>query len=267
MYKLCLLSALLMVSSCSIFRGAEKIPAFATNPVVAHRGAFRKNNFPENSIASLREAIRLKCSGSEFDVRMTADDSLIVMHDPHYHGLAIEKSSLLQLRSFGLSNGETVPTLRQYLLAGLQDNRSTKLVLEIKPSAAGLHRSLRITELVLQLVEEMQAGDYLSYISFDYEVLRAIALKMPAALTQYLSGDKTPEQLKADGIRGADYPLSVYRKNPEWIQRAKQLGIFLNAWTVNEKADMEWLIEKGFDFITTNEPEALLALWKHSENR
>jgi hypothetical protein len=25
-------------------------PAFANNPVVAHRGAFKKNGFPENSI-------------------------------------------------------------------------------------------------------------------------------------------------------------------------------------------------------------------------
>ena len=38
------------------------------NQVIAHRGAWKKNKFPENSIASLNEAIRLKCFGSEFDV-------------------------------------------------------------------------------------------------------------------------------------------------------------------------------------------------------
>ena len=28
----------------------------------------------------------------------------------------------------------------------------------------------------------------------------------------------------------------------------------VNAWTVNEAKDMEWLISQGVDFITTNEP-------------
>jgi glycerophosphoryl diester phosphodiesterase len=64
-------------------------PAFAKNPVVAHRGAFKKNGFPENSIASLKEAIRLGCTGSEFDIRMTADDSLVINHDPHHQKLEI----------------------------------------------------------------------------------------------------------------------------------------------------------------------------------
>jgi len=31
----------------------------------------------------------------------------------------------------------------------------------------------------------------------------------------------------------------------------------LNAWTINEEKDMNWLLENNFDFITTNEPELL----------
>ncbi|HSR40202.1 MAG TPA: glycerophosphodiester phosphodiesterase family protein, partial [Phnomibacter sp.] len=97
--------------------------SFANNQVVAHRGAFKANRFPENSIASLREAIRLGCTGSEFDVRMTADDSLIINHDEHYHDLEIEQTSFAQLSQFKLSNGEALPTLRQYLLAGMTNNQ------------------------------------------------------------------------------------------------------------------------------------------------
>ena len=55
----------------------------AVNPVIAHRGAWKKNGLPQNSIASLRQAIALEWGGSEFDVRMTADDSLIINHDRH----------------------------------------------------------------------------------------------------------------------------------------------------------------------------------------
>jgi glycerophosphoryl diester phosphodiesterase len=39
---------------------------------------------PENSIASLNQAIISKYAGSEFDVRMTLDDSLIINHDPKF---------------------------------------------------------------------------------------------------------------------------------------------------------------------------------------
>jgi len=69
---------------CTVTRLKSSSMRFASNTVIAHRGAFKKNGFPENSIASLREAIRLGCTGSEFDVRMTADEVLVVNHDPHH---------------------------------------------------------------------------------------------------------------------------------------------------------------------------------------
>ena len=127
----------MMVMSCSTSKKTTTVnPVFADNVVIAHRGAWKKNSLPENSIASLRRAIELKCTGSEFDVRMTADDSLIVNHDPHYNKLLIEKTTYAELEKFKLSNGEKLPTLREYILAGIKNNTTTRLVCEIKPSAS-----------------------------------------------------------------------------------------------------------------------------------
>jgi glycerophosphoryl diester phosphodiesterase len=84
--------------------------AFANNVVVAHRGAWKQQNLPENSIAALEHAIALKCAGSEFDVRMTKDDVLIVNHDADYHDLTIEDYNYAVLAKFKLSNGEELPT-------------------------------------------------------------------------------------------------------------------------------------------------------------
>ena len=230
---------------------------FAPNPVIAHRGAFKKNGFPENSIASLKEAIGLGCTGSEFDVRMSADDSLIINHDPHYHELDIEKTNFRELIAYRLSNGEILPTLRQYLQAGMENNKTTRLVLEIKPSATK-ERGRQIAEKVLQLVKELKATSLVVYISFDYDILKKLLELDRNVSTQYLNGEIAPEQLKADGISGADYHFSVFQKHPEWIASAKSNGILLNAWTVNEEKDMRWLLENKFDFITTNEPELAL---------
>ena len=234
------------------------------NHVIAHRGAFKKNGFPENSIAALNEAIRLQCAGSEFDVRMTADDSLIINHDPDYRKLEIEKTNYDQLASMPLDNGEPLPTLRQYLRAGMTNNTHTKLILEIKPSKTGKGKLL--AERCVAMVEEMGAAPVTAYISFDYEILKRIREINPKAHTQYLNGDIPPEQLKKDGISGADYHFSVFQAKPEWIESAKKNGIVLNAWTVNEEKDMRWLLSQGFEYITTNEPELLFEVVKSIPN-
>lgn len=236
--------------------------AFADNVVIAHRGAFKKNNLPENSIASLKQAIALNCTGSEFDVRMTSDDSLIINHDPHFNKLDIETNTYATLSAFRLSNGEKLPTLREYILAGLENNRATRLVCEIKPSPAGKERGRVIAVKVADLIKELKAEDKVVYISFDYDILKKLVEINPKAPTQYLSGNISPDQLKNDGISGADYHFSVFKNHPEWIESAKLNKIALNAWTVNEEADMDWLLARGFDFITTNEPELLLEKMK-----
>lgn len=231
---------------------------FAENPVVAHRGAWKKNNLPQNSIASLKRAIELKCTGSEFDVRMTSDDVLVINHDPEYNKLPVEKTKYSDLLAFKLSNGEKLPTLQEYIKAGLKNNNTTRLVCEIKPSEISKQRGKEIAERVVQMVHKLKAEQMIVYISFDYDILNRIIETDPKANTQYLEGDKSPEQLKADGIKGADFHFSVYTGHPEWIEMARKNNITLNAWTVNEAADMDWLIGNHFDFITTNEPELLL---------
>lgn len=199
------------------------------------------------------------CTGSEFDVRMSADDSLVINHDPHYNKLDIEKATYNDLAAAKLSNGETLPTLRQYLSAGLEGNKTTRLVVEIKPSASK-ERGKLIAERTVALIRQLGAQAKVVYISFDYDILRKVLELEPKASTQYLNGDAAPEKLKADGISGADYNLSVFKKNPQWIDEAKKHKLVLNAWTVNTEDDMRWLLDKGFDFITTNEPELLLTI-------
>ncbi|GGH58302.1 glycerophosphoryl diester phosphodiesterase [Filimonas zeae] len=229
---------------------------FASNVIVAHRGAWKKNNLPQNSIAALQQAVTLECTGSEFDVHMTADDSLVVNHDPEYAGKSIEKSTYAELIATPLSNGEQLPTLFQYLQSGKQQVK-TRLVLEIKPSVISKERSILLTEKAMQLVEQLQVKPWITYISFSYDVVKKIHELDPKAPVQYLMGDKSPAELKQDGIMGVDYHYSVFQKHPEWIEEAHKLGIVLNAWTVNDANIMDWLLSNKFAFITTNEPELL----------
>jgi len=249
-----------ILSGCSTAtktQQATKKISFAANPIVAHRGAFKKNGFPENSIASLRHAIELKCTGTEFDIHMTADDSLVINHDPHYNKLTIEKTTYADLIKTPLSNGEQLPTLQEYTLAGLKNNSATRLVFEIKPSGISKERALLVTEKVVHLVHRLGAAPMAVYISFDYDVCKKVKQLDPHAHVQYLNGDKSPEEIKAGGLDGVDYHYSVFQKHPDWIGQAKKNNIALNAWTVNTAAEMDWLLANQFEFITTNEPELL----------
>lgn len=245
----------MVLSSCVVSRHGSP---FADNVVVAHRGAWKKNVLPENSIAALREAIDLGCTGSEFDVWMTADDTLVINHDPHFNKLSIEQTNYADLLAFKLSNGEKLPTLREYILAGMRDNKTTRLVCEIKPSTVSKERGKAAAERAVKLIQNLGAQEKVVYITFDYDMILHIHSLVPEVPAQYLNGDKSPTELRAAGIQGADYHFSVFKKHPEWVEQAKANGIALNAWTVNEAADMDRLLAQGFDYITTNEPELLM---------
>lgn len=257
MRLLLFITGILLLPACTVSTISMKKSNKIYNPVIAHRGAFKKNGFPENSIAALREAIRLGCAGAEFDVRMTADDSLVVNHDPHFANMDIEKHTYAQLAQQTLSNGEQLPTLRNYLRSGVKDNKYTQLILEIKPSPSGTARGEFIATKVLQLVNECEAAAITEYISFDLAILKQLLKLDNKLITHYLNGELSPYALKSLGIRGMDYNYSVYQKNPHWITESKNAGVVLNIWTVNESEKLDWCLEQKFDFITTNEPELL----------
>lgn len=233
--------------------------SFHKNKVIAHRGAWKANGYPQNSLASLNQAVTLGCEGSEFDVWMTADGVLVVNHDSDFMGMPIETTSYDQLLTKNHENGEKLATVEEYLKEG-KKQKGTKMIFEIKPSKISIERSREIAEKSVKTVKKMKASKWVDYITFSYEGgLKAIETD-PKANVAYLTGDKTPMELKEAGFFGFDYNIGVLRKNPQWIKEAKDLGLTVNAWTVNSEEDMKWLLEMGTDFITTDEPELLLRI-------
>ena len=75
------------------------------NIVIAHRGTWKKKDLPNNSIASLKQAIKQKYAGSEFDVGMTTNDSLIINPRPKFNNLEIAKTNYAGVEALRLSTG------------------------------------------------------------------------------------------------------------------------------------------------------------------
>ena len=92
-------------------------------PVIGHRGA--AGMAPENTLAALRRAHALGCRWVEFDVRLTRDGELILLHDDRLerttNGCGIARAlSLSAIRRFDAGSWfdpafteERVPTLAQ----------------------------------------------------------------------------------------------------------------------------------------------------------
>ena len=109
--------------------------------LTAHRGYRQK--FPENTMISFREALKLDIDSIETDVRMTNDHQIVVIHDQTLQRTTDKEGhvcdrSLAEVREadagikFGEQfKGEKVPMLTE-LLELLKDRKDVKLLLELK---------------------------------------------------------------------------------------------------------------------------------------
>ena len=237
--------------------------AVAAQPkVIAHRGYWTAPESAQNSLASFTKADAVGVYGSEIDVWLTADDKLIVNHDRVYKGTDInmEKSTLKEITSIVLPNGENIPTLDAYLrLVATKPN--TRLILEMK-SLSDLKREDLAAEKIIKALRKYNLLDRTDIIAFSINACLAFKKLMPDGRIFYLNGDLAPRSIKKLGLTGIDYSMSVLRKNPKWVEQAHKEGLEVNVWTVDTEEDMRYFIDLGVDYITTDYPERLQALLK-----
>lgn len=241
---------------------AATIATAAAQPkVIAHRGFWDAPGSAQNSLRALAKADSIGCWGSEFDVWMTADEKLVVNHDASFKGLPIETSQAADVTALTLSNGEHMPLLDDYLKA-FAERPGIKVVCELKVHT-DKRREAKAVKKVLKLMKRHKLTDRAVYITFSPEATREFVKRAPKGTeVYYLNGNWTPQQLKDEGCAGLDYSLAVMKKHPEWIEQCHNLGLKVNIWTVNRRDDLQWCIDHGADFITTNDPLLLQQMIK-----
>jgi len=233
---------------------------FIHNGVIAHRGAWAHHPGSQNSLSSLKSAIRIGCEGSEFDVRLSSDGEVIISHDASIKGVFMEKSSAAKIQKVPLENGDFVPTLKQYIIECRKQNK-TNLVLEIKESDLGIERTIELTDKVVAIVHKMKAQGWVEYISFSYESLKEIR-RLDATAELAVLSENTIKQLISDGMSGIDYNTGCFFKDKSLIERAHKVGLSVNVWTITSPKDIYFFYTQKVDKITTNEPETLICLYR-----
>lgn len=151
--------------------------------IIAHRG----NNFtyPENTLVGLRSAFEQGCMAVEFDIQMTADETLIVLHDDNtLRTSGIEKSvfsstyqalqsiSVHEPKRLGEQHKPTpISTLKDVvkLLKGFPDAHA---YIEVKEESLEKWSRQKVLDQMLPIVEDYSAQ--CTIISFDLPVLNLI---------------------------------------------------------------------------------------------
>ena len=132
----------------------------AQTRVVAHRGYWKTEGSAQNSITALMKADQVRAWGSELDILQTADGVLVVNHDATVgpDKILIEAANYADIKDIKLSNGETLPTLKDYMKA-FKKCRHTRLILEIKQHTTD-EKMIKASRAVVDMVKKMKIKDH-----------------------------------------------------------------------------------------------------------
>lgn len=222
--------------------------------VVAHRGYSAVA--PENTIASCNAA-RGFADWVEFDVRVTADGELILMHDGTIDRTtnavgdpaAMTLAELRQLDAGAWFSaefaGELVPLMTEAILATMPDMGP---FIERKTGPASKY---------VDLVRALRIEKDVVIIAFDWDFLAEVELLAPTIKTAALGSDVlTSVEIEAIQSRGIDFIDWAHSTvTGQTIDLVHAYGMELHVWTVNNADRMQTLIGLGIDGITTDEPE------------
>lgn len=231
--------------------------------ILSHRGSYMcEPKVDENTIEALRGAQELGCYACEFDVHKTLDGELIIHHNNKINDtLDCQKSNWTDIQKVTLPYGGKIPTLRQWLEQAVSAAPQMKLALEIKKHPTP-EKEAEVIADILALCKEFGVMDRTYFLSFSLFACQEVLRQEPSAKVVLNSSDLwekvEPEMAKEYGFTGISYNVSVFMNHPEWIERAKQLGLQTYLWMVDHEEALEWGREHGVDVVTTDFPDRML---------
>ena len=259
--------------------------------IFAHRGA--SGYAPENTLEAFALAITQGADGIELDVQLTKDGIPVVIHDETIDRVTekkgwvkdytlkklkeledrdealqgerqrqLEKWLTVLKNKFPEYSAAKIPTLEEVLDAvkasGIQVN------IELK---TGIYWYPEIEQKVADLVKKAGMEERVIYSSFNHYSIQQMKKIVPEAETAYLYSDvilnvaEYAKNTKVDGLHPAVYHV----KMADFLKEYLGSNLNVRVWTVNEKADMKWLIDAGVTAIITNYPDMAVQIKKEAE--
>lgn len=257
-------------------------PAPCDNKVVAHRGGARESGNPDNSRASLKYTMSLKCYAMECDIYWTKDNNVIIGHatDTYFiNGLKPWEHTLTEIRKAGvLKNGETIPNLEDFLEIVQVEGNCTKLVLDIKNLDGSLTAyPIKAVQRACEIIKERKAEKFCEFICTGNETVAAAAANCMVVygIPVGWMANKNPAGHKAKGFNWANLSaksyMTPYGDGERTIDEFKNAGMQISVFNIDLTAGdgnavyseeaVNYYINRYSDlrFICTNYPKWMLS--------
>jgi glycerophosphoryl diester phosphodiesterase len=258
----------------------------STPLIIGHRGASAAA--PENTLAAFSSALEEGADGIEFDVRLSRDGVPVVIHDASLKRTAqidrlVRDLDASELQGCDVSNWfrpaqsekkqfvGTVPTLAEVFELLRQTN--ALLYLEMKSDAAG---ATALVETVVNEIHEAQIAGRVIVSSFDLGAVDLVKKIDPAISTAALFEPKlsrplsTLRRLKMIDLaiqhRTNEIALHHSLVSPRVIRKAKESGLPVVVWTVDEVGWIQLAHRLGVKALITNSPATMIAMRNSATN-
>ncbi|HMI06440.1 MAG TPA: glycerophosphodiester phosphodiesterase family protein [Flavobacterium sp.] len=220
---------------------------------IGHRGA--KGHIAENTLESFQRALDLGADGIEFDVHLSVDGEIIVIHDETANrttngsGL-VKELTLAQLKKLRIENRFGIPTLAEVF-----DLVDHKCLINIELKA---HETAKpVVDLIERYVVEKH-WKYEEFLisSFDWAALqqvRDLHEEIPLGVLTHTDLDLAvafAKFIRAETIHPYFHLLTS--ENTKAMQ-SENLKVF--SWTINELEDIDKIKSYKVDGIITDFPE------------
>lgn len=246
--------------------------------VIAHRGG--GGEWPGETIYAFEQAVQIGVDVLEMDIRYTADDRLVLMHnanlkettgvDKAVKDLSYEEVKELDAAFWWRQAGKVFPPEADAKLKvpGLEDVfkaealRGVRMNIEIKGFTFPEH----LIKEFCRLLREYVVTDKVLVASAWTKHLRRFRRLCPEAATSAsvleMQAFRVLKSFRyrpdADAMQTMSKLSHVERINREFLDRAREVNLPVHGWTVNKPEEMGRLISLGIDGIITDYPSALL---------
>jgi glycerophosphoryl diester phosphodiesterase len=220
--------------------------------VIAHRGAPRRAR--ENTVESFQAAIEAGAGAIELDARRTADEALVVHHDP----------VLADGRPLVACRRDELPAHVPTMAAALDACAGTIVNVEIKnlPGEADFDPTDAIADAVVALLDgRAEPIETWLISSFRRETIdRCHALDSRIA-TAWLTIGPVADDVIAWAVSAGHAAIHPWDPTVDraMIDRCHDAGLRVNTWTCNDVGRAVELASWGIDGICTDIPDVVVA--------
>lgn len=237
--------------------------------VIAHRGD--SSNRPENTLAAIAGALELGVSAVEFDVQLTRDGHVVVIHDAGLERTTngkgdVRQTTLAELRALSAGYpsrfgdawaGERVPTLAE-ALALLRDRG--RALIEIKAESVSDDAAGGIEALTVAEVRRAGMADEVALISFDQRAILRLRRLAPEISRGRIFGRTTADEVVADARASGSEVVLPHKSqlSDALVARVREAGLKLSTWVVDDPQELRALAGFGVYGVGSNCPGLLL---------